>query len=238
VYLQDKLGGEISLPPTPRSPELSFDITLAQISRVEGRAAVTRYGILEVQTMDFHGSYRHAVANLKDALRLHGARFPRTLTENQAWLSDRIEGPNIANVFKRTFYQMMLKFQIAGHGSCAGSVLAIPLSVWDSWQRHLGRPALVERADGTFALHRGGVAAGRKTTDAWIYVFDVVKGSGRSPNPISVTKIIATDAESVSHFALSVAPQAAMAAGGSADRLLAVIRRRLSGWWEELGYTP
>jgi len=102
IYFQDKLGGEISIPPTDRSPELAFDITLVEVSFTSGRMDVGRYGILEVQTMDFHGSYRHAVGNLKDALRLHGSRFPHVLQENQGWLSDHVEGPNIANVFKRT----------------------------------------------------------------------------------------------------------------------------------------
>lgn len=31
VYLQDKLGGEISVSPTDRSPELAFDITMVEI---------------------------------------------------------------------------------------------------------------------------------------------------------------------------------------------------------------
>ena len=58
--------------------------------------------------------------------------------ENINWLSEKIEGPNIANVFKRTFYQMVLKFKLAGHETCAGTTLALPRAVWDSWQRHLG----------------------------------------------------------------------------------------------------
>lgn len=57
VFLQDKLGGEISLAKTHRSPELSFDITLVEIRGSGGGLPdVSRYGILEVQTMDFHGS--------------------------------------------------------------------------------------------------------------------------------------------------------------------------------------
>lgn len=235
VFLQDKLGGEISLSATERSPELAFDTTLAEILPQSGTVAVGRYGILEVQTMDFHGSYKHAVNNLKDALRLHPDEFPRVLQENQAWLSDRIEGPNIANVFKRTFYQMMLKFQIAAHESCAGCILAIPESVWDSWQRHLGKPQLQARSDRTFALTRPGAAPPSGRIPAWIYVFDIGAGTATSPNPIRTRKVIATDAESISYYALRVAPEAAVAAGGSADRLLTTIRRRLITWWPELG---
>jgi hypothetical protein len=115
-----------------------------------GAAHIGRFGILEIQTMDFHGSYRAAVRNLRDGLRLHTANFPGTLQNNQQWRCEGIEGPNIANVFKRTFYQMMFKFQLGQHGRCSGCVLAIPEAVWESWQRHLGAPVLTPRPDRSF----------------------------------------------------------------------------------------
>src|SRR5437667_12908286 len=99
--------------------------------------------------MDFHGSYRAVVKNLEDALRLHGLQFHKELQSKPNWLGERIEGPNIANVFKRTFYQIMLNFQIGADESCAGCVLALPVSVWDSWQRHLGKPDPRTNDDGT-----------------------------------------------------------------------------------------
>lgn len=226
VYLQDKLGGEVSLSGTPRSPELAFDTTIVEVIGPPDRLTLARYAILELQTMDFHGSYRHAVKNLEDALRLHATNFPDALRENPSWLAERIEGPNIANVFKRTFYQMVLKFQIAGHGECAGSAMAIPASVWNSWQRHLGAPDLIDEGDGIFALWRPGERKDPNRPPAWIYVFDLDVQSPISPNPIVISKRIATDAESIAYYALE--------AGGSADRLLASIRRRLASWWPEL----
>ncbi len=234
VYLQDKLGGEISIPPTDRSPELAFDITLVEISQRERVPDLQRYGILEVQTMDFHGSYRHAVGNLKDALRLHGRRFPQTLQDNQAWLCDRVEGPNIANVFKRTFYQMVLKFRIAESPPCAGCILAIPQSVWDSWQRHLGRPDLTETRDGAFALPAVSQKRRSRAASTWIYVFDIEAASDRTPCPITLVKTIAADADSLAHYALTVAPEAAVSEHGRADKILPSIRRRLAAWWPEL----
>lgn len=234
VFFQDKLGGEISLSKTDRSPEVAFDITMVEIGRGPSGFSLGRYGILEVQTMDFHGSYRAAVANLRDALRLHGRSFPRALREHQQWLSEKIEGPNISNVFKRTFYQMMLKFQIATHESCAGCVLAIPLSVWDSWQRHLGRPELLPRGNRTSLLARPGRAGEPPRARAWIDVFDMEPSVRVSPNPIRLVHRIATDAESVAHFALKVAPEAALHSGGVADLVLATIRRRLATWWPKL----
>lgn len=141
VFFQDKLGGEISVIGTSRSPEMAFDVTVVEIRPDgEGGFAVSRYGILELQTMDYHGTYRHAVSNLRDGLRLHEETFADALRANLTrWSGQGVEGPNIANVFKRTFYQMLLKFRLAGDGSAAaGTVLAIPQSVWDSWQPFLG----------------------------------------------------------------------------------------------------
>lgn len=233
VYLQSKLGGEISIAPTDRSPELSFDFTLVEVRHEAGSYRLGRYGILEVQTMDYHGSYKAAVNNLTDALRLHGAHFHTELVKNPRWLSEKMEGPNIANVFKRTFYQMMLKFQIGADVDCGGCVLALPQSVWDSWQRHLGRPDLISRGDGTFALVEPGKTLAERIA-AWIYIFDIEVSTKPTPNPIMLKRIIATDADAVAHYALKVAPQAAVTGTGSADRVLASISRRLLTWWPEL----
>jgi hypothetical protein len=234
VFLRSKLGGEISLSPTERSPEVSFDITMVEIVRDPEGLAVGRYAILEIQTMDFHGSYERAVQNLNDALRLHSDAFHEVLRVNEGkWISERIEGPNIANVFKRTFYQIMLKFQIGAHESSAGCVLALPASVWDSWQRHLGKPELTNRLDSTFELSKpGGLATAH--VPAWIYVFDVDGTSTRTPNPLVIQKIIATDADSIAHFAVKVAPEIAIAEGGAAGMVATAIRRRLGEWWPAL----
>jgi hypothetical protein len=230
VYLSSKLGGEISISPTNRSPELSFDVTVAEVTGSGGAFGAARYGILEIQTMDFHGSYRAVVENLEDALRLHRAKFPRELERHPEWLSKKMEGPNIANVFKRTFYQMMLKFRIAGRGACAGCVLAIPASVWDSWQRHLGAPQLTQTGPGAFSLAVPG--SGRPSAArAWIYVFDIAQDTRQSPSPIVIQKVIATDAAALGHYALEVAPEAALEAGSAADRVLISIADRISSSW-------
>lgn len=192
VFFQDKLGGEISLPRTDRSPELAFDITIVEIKRSGVEFEVGKYGILEVQTMDFHGTYRYAVQNLTDALRLHQEKFPAEVEKHREWLADHVEGPNLANVFKRTFYQMAFKFQMGLDKSCAGCVLAISESVWASWQRHLGQPKLMAGEDGSLLLRKpraplpqplgaevimgGSVEASQPTGElaspAWIYVFE------------------------------------------------------------------
>jgi hypothetical protein len=232
VYFQGKLGGEVSISPTPRSPEFAFDATLVRIGATPEGLGIMDYAIFEIQTMDFHGTYRHAVKNLGDALRLHRNAFATQVESNQHWLADGVEGPNIANVFKRTFYQMMFKFQVGGSGVCAGCVLAIPESVWDSWQRHLGRPTLAALPDGTWLLQ----GAGRTVPDpppAWIYVLDIEVSRQQTPNPIRILQRIRTDAASLSHYALDVAPAAALEAGGSVDRLKETLNVRLARYLPE-----
>jgi hypothetical protein len=233
VYFQDKLGGEIALGRTDRSPELSFDMTLVELLGEPAGLQIARYGILELQTMDFHGSYRYAVQNLEDALRLHKTSFHDTLEHHQHWLGDHIEGPNIANVFKRTFYQMMLKFQIGNQPLCAGTVLALPEAVWDSWQRHLGGPELVA-AGPDYELREPGRPPFAGRAPAWIYVFDIDAGADVTPNPLILKKRIATDADAVGHFALKVAPEAAVGAAGTAHLIPERIKQRMAHWWPEL----
>ena len=233
VYLQNKLGGEISVGATTHSPELSFDMTLVELVPTNGRSAgIGRFGVLEIQTMDFHGSYRHAVQNLKDSLRLHGSDFADALQKNQRWLAERIEGPNIANVFKRTFYQMMLKFQLGMHSRSVGTSLAIPQAVWDSWQPHLGRPDLALRRDGTYALQHPN--AGDTGVRAWIYIFDIDAKSAMHPSPIIVRRTIVTDAASIARYALEEVPNHAFSDAGATGTIVATIHRRLSEWWPEL----
>jgi hypothetical protein len=237
IYFDARLGGELSIPPTSRSPEFSFDMTVVELVAKEGVPHVGRFGILEIQTMDFHGSYRAAVRNLRDGLRLHADKeFGAALQDHQHWLAEGVEGPNIANVFKRTFYQMMFKFQLGQHEHCAGCVLALPQAVWDSWQRHLGAPELTAEKDGTWSLRPPGKAA-PDGFPAWIFVFDTDAQSSATPSPIKLAKIIGTDAPSVSYWALEVAPEAALGNISSEAGLLAAMARRLMPIWPELAAT-
>lgn len=236
IYFDKKTSGELSIPSTPRSPEFSFDVTIVEMTMEDDHPHIGRFGILEIQTMDFHGSYRNAVRNLREGLRMHPMRFGPTVQENQWWLSEGVEGPNIANVFKRTFYQMMFKFQLGHHERCAGCVLAIPTSVWDSWQKHLGAPELVDAGDGTMSL----LASGRERQNpcpAWIYVFEPDATSDITPSPIITNAMIGTDAAAISYWALDVAPAAALSNIDAEAGLLAALSRRLRLFWPELAKT-
>lgn len=96
VYFQDKLGGEIGLSKTAASPELSFDITVAELlpsPQGDGLPVVIgKYAVIELQTTDTHGSYSHAVKALTSALDLHGEHFSEQLEGNPEWAGRKIEG--------------------------------------------------------------------------------------------------------------------------------------------------
>ena len=236
IYFDAKLGGELSLPQTDRSPELAFDVTIIELVRRDADASIGRVGLLEIQTMDFHGSYRLAVRNLREALRMHGTDFGKTLSDNQHWLAEGVEGPNIANVFKRTFYQIMFKFQLGIDSRCAGCVLAIPQAVWDSWQKHLGRPELTPTDKGASMLLAPGVDLGQDVP-GWILVFDTDPGSGVTPSPLAVNETIATNAAAIGYWALDAAPRAALQNIGADKGLFAAIERRIKPIWPALADT-
>lgn len=243
VYFQDKLGGEIGLSGTAASPELSFDITVVELlpavatartmSPCDRAVRAGKYGVIELQTMDFHGTYKNAVAALTSALDLHGNRFAQVLADNPEWAGRGIEGPNIANVFKRTFYQIAFKFQVTKREESVGCALALPQPVWDSWQPFLGAPDLHEQADGTFRLLDDQEA---RPLD-WIYVFDVDTAPGPSgrPAPLRVSLVIGTDAGTLSRAVFEVAPARAVGRGGNTDPVVESIARRLSRYLPGIG---
>jgi hypothetical protein len=235
VYFQDKLGGEISLPRTTASPELSFDITVIELlpDTTDGEIVTTgRYGVIELQTTDTHGSYRHAVEALRGALNLHPRDFPQQLANNPEWAGRRVEGPNIANVFKRTFYQVAFKFQVTKRDTSVGCVLALPRPVWDSWQPFLGAPELHQHSDGTWRL----LDDNQADPADWIYVFDIGEHpeDDGGPAPVSIDLVIGTDAATLSRAALDVAPAKAVE-HGEEDAVLTALRRRLRLYVPDLG---
>src|SRR5574337_653353 len=240
VFFQDKLGGEISLPGTARSPEISFDVTLVEI-RPDGPTGfdLARFGILEIQTMDYHGSYRAAVSNLRDGLRLHGGSFPAALQSNlDRWAGEGVEGPNVANVFKRTFYQMMLKFRLAGEGdAAAGTVLALPKSVWDSWQPFLGAPELEPESPGVMRLRLEG-GPGDSSLNAYICVFDLDATDTAAISPIRIEHFIRVSPERLTAHAFTAVPDQMLHAIQAEGSVQARIRSRLLRWWPQFQSAP
>jgi hypothetical protein len=235
VYFQDKLGGEISLAKTQASPELSFDITVVELLPASSAGSVPRlgeptvttgrYGVIELQTTDTHGTYAQAVSALTSALDLHQERFSTQLAENPEWAGRKVEGPNISNVFKRTFYQIAFKFQVTKRDTSVGCALALPQPVWDSWQPFLGAPELHQLTDGTWRL----LDDQASQPSDWIYVFDIdtEPSPDGAPAPIRVSLVIGTDAATLSRAAFEVAPARAVAHGGEHDAVAEAITRRI-----------
>jgi hypothetical protein len=244
LTFQQLFGGEISLPRSQASPELSFDATVVEVlPDGTGGVALGRYGVIEMQTTDTHGSYRHAVDALKGALDLHAEDFAAQVAAHPDWPGRRVEGPNISNVFKRTFYQVMFKFQITRRDSSAGCILALPRPVWDSWQPFLGAPEILDMGDGT---HRLVVPArdddlgldddAGEDVPNWIYVFDIDDDppADGSPTRIEVQLVVATDAPTLSSLALDVAPSNAIGDALAEDTVLTALRRRIGAYMPAL----
>lgn len=226
LFFQDKLGGEISISGTAASPEIAFDVTVVEILRNDDVLKVQRYGFIEIQTMDFHGSYKHAVANLRDAHRLHKKGFSKALAKNPAWMSEGVQSPNIANVFKRTFYQTLLKFELSKDGAAAGTILAIPKSVWDSWQPFLGRPE-IEHVNGLNFRVRGSDNESYHGTNAWIFVFELDSESLESISPTKIVAKIRVSATDLIEHAFVNVPKNMLHWIKTDDALLLRIRSRI-----------
>lgn len=232
LTFQQLFGGEISLPRSPDSPELSFDATVVEVVPSETNVGVRlgRYGVIEMQTTDTHGTYRHAVEALRGALDLHADDFGEQVASHPDWPGRRVEGPNISNVFKRTFYQVMFKFQITRRASSSGCILALPRPVWDSWQAFLGAPELVDMNDGTHRLRAQGDKEPDLSNEApnWIYVFDIADAppADGSTTPIELQLVIATDAPTLSRLALDIAPNNAIGEADAEDTIIDALRRR------------
>lgn len=203
IFFQDKLGGEINVSGSDVTPELSFDITIMECYSESDWLFLKRYGLFEVQTMDFHGSYRHAVSALENAVDLHRDNFGVQLENNHEWSGRRIEGPNIANVFKRTVYQLILKFDLAGRDRCAGVVLGLPEAVWESWAPHFGgldwagRDRDHERMDG----------GGHVVDKSWILVLAPEQRPSSGHSRMEIRKEVQVDAQTLVHRAFTVVPE-------------------------------
>ena len=229
IYFQQKLGGEINISATPQTPELSFDLTIMPISFRDDTLLVRKYGLYEVQTMDFHGSYSHAVKAVRNALDLHADSFADAIKNNTDWLGRGIEGPNIANVFKRTFYQILLKFGLSGHADCAGVVLALPSSVWDSWGPHLAAPVL-SRSKDIYALK------GDKTrkSKSWILVYSNNTAVPAAIEPLMVRKVIRASVDALLKSAFRDVPK--LISQQSAEIVRTQIVSRIAEYYSNVEY--
>ncbi|WP_336217112.1 hypothetical protein, partial [Nonomuraea sp. LPB2021202275-12-8] len=159
-------------------------------------------------------------------------------TQGRVSLSKKVEGPNISNVFKRTFYQMAYKFQLGGHQDCAGAAFTIPYPVWRSWARHLGDPELLQEADGTYRLRSDIGQNAPIEGNSWIFVFKLSErtmGAGHeAPRTVEPWRAIRTDANTIMDLALNVSPAKALADDGPLELIRAKARSKIKVFWPEI----
>jgi hypothetical protein len=218
VFSTNKLGGEIELPETEVSPGASVDMSVIEVMSADETGRPTNYGnhlFYEIQTADFHGSPLHAASHLRDlcpagepVLDFHARLFGR-----EAVCGDRVEGPNKSNIFKRTIYQMLFKIALADHARSAGFAIVLPVPVWDSWLRHLGRPELSQV--GHDPTHVAMLAPGERVQDvalqshAAILVFDIDQSSNETPQPLTVIRHVWCSSAALTYFTFDFAAQQA-----------------------------
>ena len=247
LFTANKLGGELDIPETDSSPGGKVDFSVMEVTAFpEAGPVPLEFGkvmMFEVQTADFHGSPKHAEANLVALCPPgHDVSLPYhdEIRNNPELVGDRMEGPNKANIFKRTIYQMLYKMELARAESCDGFVIVLPAVVWTSWLRHLGMPPLTQdAADPTLLRLEVPEAAGKQTRPneelvkpepAWIFVFDIDRTSHESPNPLRVVHRIATDSASLIHFAFEEAARKAIRGKALEKYREAFINRIMERW--------
>lgn len=189
---------------------------------------------LQCSTTGFHGSPLHAVAALEDLCprSSEAADFHDRLAADIELCGQGVEGPNKANVFKRTFYQMALKASIASSNDCAGFALVIPSAVWSSWRKHLGNPTL-SRGDGIkHVLLAEGEDCAKQLTDckSWIFVFDIDASSGVTPRPLIIKEMVAASSAALLEYGFERVARSVVEKNVVADYRKTLSRRVVSAW--------
>lgn len=239
AFAADKLGGEVDIPETIGSPGGKVDVSIVEIRAVDKDSGEpTEFGshlMYEIQTSDFHGSPLHAVRALETlSPRGQGRDFHDELRRQVGISGTNVEGPNKANVFKRTVYQLIYKAELADVESCAGLVLVIPVSVWASWLRHLGYPTIWTSADDVTlsALAAPGEDAEGLANSArvWILVFDVDRDAPETPQPLQIVHRIATSPAALKYQTFEAASERAIG-DGVIDRYRTVLSSRVLTNW-------
>lgn len=237
IFMADKLGGEVDFSETEASPGAKVDVSVIEIIACDDSGVPVEFGnhlIYEIQTADFHGSPLHAVQSL-ESICLEGdknSNFHENLKKDIEICGIGVEGPNKSNIFKRTFYQAILKIQMAKHESCAGFVLILPSSVWMSWMKHLGNPDIQKHSSGRSVLLGSDENVYQQVSQSksWIFVFDIEQKSLTSPHPLVVKEMIAASSNALLEYAFEKATEAAFK-NDVVNRYRDVFCKRIKSVW-------
>ena len=237
LFSSQKLGGEIDLPETDASPGAAVDMSVIEVTAVDRQGRPTQFGnhlFYEIQTSDFHGSPLHAAAILRDCCPACEAAkgYHQDLSSKVEICGTGVEGPNKANIFKRTIYQMIFKIELSRAPQCAGFAIVLPVPVWESWLKHLGRPQVAGTDPRQLAL-RTPTETERTSGEqsrATVYVFDVDRDSRETPNPLVIVQQVAISAGALIHHAFDRASAEAIGRGVVTTFRKSFMERAEKGW--------
>ncbi len=243
LFASQKLGGEIDLPETDASPGAAVDMSVIEVLDAEENGKPLTFGnhlFYEIQTSDFHGSPLHAAALLRDSCPRGEptAEYHSVLKSRVEICGTGVEGPNKANIFKRTIYQMIFKIELARDPQCAGFAIILPIPVWDSWLKHLGRPELIPTAEGSHrvaltAPSDAATASGERAR-ATVYVFDIDRTAAESPHPLQIVQEVEVSADALAYHSFVRASNEALQGGVIATFRRSMIQRVQKGWNDQL----
>jgi hypothetical protein len=132
---------------------------------------------------------------------------------------------------------MLLKFRLSGAGSAAaGTVLAIPQSVWDSWQPFLGGPSWDDDGTGVMRLRPTADAPDEPLLNAYICVFDLDASSPDPIWPVNIRCFVRVSPERLAHHAFTEVPAHITRSIQAEDSVLSTITARLGAWWPAFGH--
>lgn len=243
LFSTQKLGGEIDLPETEASPGAAVDISVFEVLESEEDGKPLTFGkhlFYEIQTADFHGSPLHAAALLRDLCAKGAASldYHQALKSRIEICGTGVEGPNKANIFKRTIYQMIFKIELARDPQCAGFAIVLPVPVWQSWLRHLGQPQLTAQTRKDKRVHlaipfEASTASGQRA-QATIYVFDIDRSADESPHPLHIVQEVAVSADALVYHTFVRASNEALERGVIETFRRSFMRRVQQGWTDQL----
>jgi hypothetical protein len=145
-----------------------------------------------------------------------------------------VEGPNKANIFKRTIYQMIFKIELSRAPECSGFAIILPVPVWESWLRHLGRPQLVQVGKNRTHLALRAPSETEETSGerakATLHVFDIDRDSKESPNRLRILQTVTISARALLYHAFDLASSEAIKRGVVATFRKSFIERTERGW--------
>lgn len=114
----------------------------------------------------------------------------------------------------------------------AGFAIVLPVPVWESWLKHLGRPQVAGTDPRQLAL-RTPTETERTSGEqsrATVYVFDVDRDSRETPNPLVIVQQVAISAGALIHHAFDRASAEAIGRGVVTTFRKSFMERAEKGW--------